>query len=329
MADRALARRPNKASAAPTDIRRVSPITLQPVPRSWLYEFQHTLTTRPGFTSKVVYDYNNNVTFMSGIWYEHASQKQEEPYTLVNADGTPCNQDPTNDVAGPCSLMGTSFYGSGPVVGYNDKVDSTGRALYGEISSRFLDDALKLTVGLTWRGIHRSDHTYQPVCADNPAMTYQPGSTTKTCLSVATTTTFTNSAAYTFFGGTPGMTAAQEQAVYQKMQNYAVNPIVNYNRVLPEFLVSYDFSAKQQVFASIATGMKTPATNNLWTYNSAGTVMELTDIRPETSTSYEAGYRYHDDFVQASATFYLQALRTIRRPSKLILRTTSSTISVA
>jgi hypothetical protein len=47
-----------------------------------LYEYEHTLTSRPGFTSKLVYDYNN-FTFMGGVWYEHASQKQNEPFAAL------------------------------------------------------------------------------------------------------------------------------------------------------------------------------------------------------------------------------------------------------
>ena len=128
-----------------------------------LYEYEHTLTWRPGFTSKLVYDYNN-LTFMGGIWYEHAAQKQNEPFSIVNPDGSPCATSP-NTVTG-CNLYGTTSTGgpSVPVEGYNDKVDSVGQSAYFEITGRFLDDALKLNFGMSLRNIHRSDYTHEPVC---------------------------------------------------------------------------------------------------------------------------------------------------------------------
>ncbi|HTW34049.1 MAG TPA: TonB-dependent receptor [Rhizomicrobium sp.] len=267
-----------------------------------LYEYEHTLTWRPGVTSKLVYDYDN-FTFMGGIWYEHASQKQNEPFSIVNADGSPCNNAP--NTISSCNLIGTSAYGTGPVEGYNDKVDSVGQAAYIESTGRFMDDALKITFGLSLRNIDRSDHTYQPVCADSPSLAYQPGYTsgaTHTCAAVATTAAFLDSSAYNFFGG-PTIGAA---AAYAAMQRYAVNPHVSYTRMLPELNLTYDLDPFQQIFADVATGYRTPSTNNLWTFNSAGTVMESTDVKPEFDTTWESGYRYHGDFLTASLNAYLQ-----------------------
>jgi iron complex outermembrane recepter protein len=265
------------------------------------YEFEHTLTTRPGFTSKMIWDIYNT-TIMGGIWYEHASQKQNEPVTLVNPDGTPCNNDPTD--AGSCSLIGTSALGTGPIEGYADKVDSVGQSAYFEVTNRFLDDALKVTFGLSLRNIQRSDHTYEPVCFDSPNLSYQleTNGSHVSCASIATSSTFLNSAAYQYFGG-PTIGAA---AAYAAMQQYAANPHIGYTRMLPELNFTFDLDTFQQIYAGVSTGFRTPSTNNLWQDNSAGTILETTNIKPEYDTTWEAGYRYHGDFVTASTTAYLQ-----------------------
>jgi iron complex outermembrane recepter protein len=268
-----------------------------------LYEYEHTLTSRPGFTSKLVYDYNN-FTFMGGVWYEHASQKQNEPFSVVNADGSPCQNAP-NTVSG-CNLLGSTSVGGAqvPVEGYSDKVDSVGQSAYVEATGRFLDDALKITFGLSLRNIHRSDYTNEPVCFDNPNMgTYlTSGGKTASCASVATSSAFIDSAAYNFFGG-PTVGAA---AAYAAMRQYSANAHVSYTRMLPELNLTYDLDPFQQIFAGVSTGYRTPSTNNLWTDNSAGTILESTDIKPETNATWEAGYRYHGDWLTASTTAYLQ-----------------------
>jgi iron complex outermembrane recepter protein len=271
-----------------------------------LYEYEHTLTWRPGFTSKLVYDYNN-FTFMGGIWYEHASQKQNEPFSIVNPDGSPCASAP-NTVTG-CNLYGTTTTGgpSVPVEGYADKVDSVGQSAYFEITGRFLDDALKINFGMSLRNIHRSDYTHEPVCFDNPSMVDEPFSTT-TCASVATSSTFTSSAAFQYFNG-PALvsqygTTVGDQMAYANMRQYAANPHVSYTRTLPELNMTYDLDPFQQIYAGVSTGYRTPSTNNLWQDNSAGTILETTDIKPEFNTTWEAGYRYHGDFVTASTTAF-------------------------
>jgi len=275
-----------------------------------LYEYQHTLTWRPGFTSKLIYDYSN-VTFMAGVWYEHAEQKQNEPFSIVNADGSPCAS-AVNSVSS-CSLYGTSYgaTAAAPVQGYSDKVDSVGQSAYFEVTGRFMDDALKINFGMSLRNIHRSDITNEPVCFDQPNRTtyYTSGGHTASCASVATSSTFTTSSAFQYFNGPAFVaqygTTTGDQMAYAAMRQYAANPHVSYTRTLPELNMTYDIDPFQQIYAGVSTGFRTPSTNNLWQDNSAGTVLETTDIKPEFNTTWETGYRYHGDFITASATAFL------------------------
>ena len=82
----------------------------------------------------------------------------------------------------------------------------------------------------------------------------------------------------------------------------------------PELTVSYDIDPYQQVFAGLSTGFHAPAVSNYTTFTSGGSatssnIMKLTDIKPEFAYSYEAGYRYHDDFLTASTNAFLQDVR--------------------
>jgi iron complex outermembrane receptor protein len=257
-------------------------------------------TFRPGFTTKFVYDWDN-YTFAVGGWLEHSLQTNTEPVSLVNPNATPCDPYLTQLGNNKCAVTGNSAFGLQPIEVFDDRVNSIGQAAFVQAQGRFLDDALKVFVGLSDRDINRSVHNQQPVCADDPALTNVPGSAT-TCVSVANTTAFTQSSAFNVFGGpTIGATAA-----YAAMRAYAQNPHVNFNKVLPELNATFDIDTFQQLFLGVSSGFRTPNTLNFEQFNSAGTVAEITNIKPETSRSYEAGYRYHGDFLTASTDVFLQ-----------------------
>jgi iron complex outermembrane receptor protein len=265
-------------------------------------------TFRPGVTTKFVYD-ADNITYMAGAWYEQSHQHYDQAFGLVNSNLKVCDTWLTGATNNACAIQGTSINGAGPVYAQNYMADSVGKSVFGEVQGRFLNDSLKITAGLAERAIVRDVHNYNPICADNPTLAFAPGSTIA-CASYATSTPFLESSAFTYFNGA-GVGAA---AAYAAMRQYAANPKQTYQAMLPELAGSYDIDDNQQLFASVSTGFRSPSVSNFGQFTSGNTatasnIMKLAAVKSEYNTSWEAGYRWHDSFVQASATAYLQDLK--------------------
>jgi iron complex outermembrane receptor protein len=273
-----------------------------------MYRSSVTRTLRPGFTSKLVYDMDN-WTFTGGIWAEHANHRQTAPYSFVNPNGKPCDAWLTElNANNTCMLIGAAGGASGPVEGRDFLTDSVGSAVFGEVQGRFFDDALKVNVGLSYRNIQRSMHDYLPVCATGQALTACP-----------VPSNFTTSSAYTFFGGQPNATAAQVQAVYTAMQNFAANPHADFHALLPEVNFTYDLDQNSQIFGGEMRGYRSPSNFIFNSFNSGTnpTILTITNVKSETNWTYEAGYRYHDDFLTASTTLYLHDFSNYQASAQL------------
>jgi len=265
------------------------------------YESSVTRTFRPGVTSKVVYDLDN-YTFSFGGWMEHAEHRQTEPFSVVNTNATPCDPWLVNlNASNQCVIRGASgIGGSGPLEGRDFLTSSVGQAVFGEAQGRFFDDALKITAGISYRDIHRSMYDYLPTCAVNASAANCSAITPAFFAS----TTWTQSSAYQFFNAAKVGNAA----AYAAMQAYAANPHANFSGVLPEFSATYDIDPFQQLFADASTGYRTPSNFVFNTFNSSSspTLLEITNVKSEFTWSYEAGYRFHGDFLTASGTVWLQ-----------------------
>lgn len=57
--------------------------------RTYFYRPSWTQTWRPGITSKLKWDINEQHSLDLGYWYERARQRQTQPYTTIQQDGNP------------------------------------------------------------------------------------------------------------------------------------------------------------------------------------------------------------------------------------------------
>lgn len=280
------------------------------------YENTTNTTLRPGMTTKFVYDVDN-YTISAGGWIERSRLAQQETLGDVTQNLQPCDTWMTNDHdSNPCVIQGTSAYGTGPAYAYKYISDTVGKSIFIEGTGRFLDDALKITAGVSDRAISRSIYNKNPICADDPALTTSnPGTSGShpTCASYATSTSFLELAAFPLFGGVYGTPSTYGPA-YAAMQRFAQNPHVGSNFLLPEFNATYDIDPFQQVFASMSTGFKSPSVADYTSFTSgdsttSSNIMKLTDVKAEYAYSWEAGYRYHGDFLTASTNAFYQDVR--------------------
>jgi iron complex outermembrane receptor protein len=265
-------------------------------------------TFRPGFTTKLIYDLDN-YTFMVGGWLEHSRLDYRTPFSLVNSNGSACDIWMTKTKDNNCAVQGTSAFGTGAVYSTNYLANSIGESAFVEAQGRFLNDDLKITAGIADRAIVRAVENRNPICADDPSLMYAPGSTIL-CSSYATSATFLSSSAYQYFNG-PTVGAA---AAYAAMRKYGENAHGSFKAWLPEFNATYEIDPNQQVFAGISTGFRSPSVGNFAQFTSGNTatasnIMKITDVKSEYATSYELGYRYHNDFFVSSATAYLHDLK--------------------
>ncbi|HKD22237.1 MAG TPA: TonB-dependent receptor [Rhizomicrobium sp.] len=272
-----------------------------------MYKSSVTRTLRPGFTSKLVYDMDN-WTLTAGIWAEHAEHRQTAPYSFINPNGKPCDAWLTELNATNGCVMETaagSIGASGPIQGRDFLTASVGSAVFGEAQGRFFDDALKVNVGLSYRNIQRSMHDYLPICAVGAQ--YCGNGANPTLASTLASATWINSSAYQFFGA-PTIGSA---AAYAAMQKFAANPHADFHALLPEVNFTFDLNTNNQIFGGEMRGYRSPSNfifnsfNSSTFNNTTAQVLEITNVKSETNWTYEAGYRYHDDFLTASTTLYL------------------------
>lgn len=99
----------------------------------------------------------------------------------------------------------------------------------------------------------------------------------------------------------------------------AVTPHLTYSELLPNVNASYDFSDEHQVFADLAKNFKAPQNYVLFQYNFTGTTFFPTNYSyaPETSWSYEMGYRYHGPVVNASVTGFFNDFKNYQATAYL------------
>jgi iron complex outermembrane receptor protein len=112
--------------------------------------------------------------------------------------------------------------------------------------------------------------------------------------------------------------------------NYQINR--KYDDVLPQFGVRYKLTSDDQVYASVAKNMKAPgnfvysATNgNITVVN--GVVRVIDDVKPETSTSFDAGLRHQTSAWNGTfgiyATDFRDRMATAFNPITLVSATTN------
>jgi iron complex outermembrane receptor protein len=130
-----------------------------------LYRSSVTRTERPGFNTKLTYDWEN-FTFKLGAWWEQARHRQNQPYSYVDANGVPCDKwlldlSPSNT----CLVRNAAGI---PIQGRDQFTVSTGRSIFGEISGDFFNDDLKVVVGLSHRQIKREVTALLPLSILTP-----------------------------------------------------------------------------------------------------------------------------------------------------------------
>jgi len=237
------------------------------------YTPNNTNTNRLGLTASLIWDITPQHRLRAAYTFDRAHHRQTGEWGYLNPDGTP------ESVFGGRNAT--------PVLnqtGYQiQQRDRTSIAmlnqLAGQYIGRFLDDKLRVEVGVRMPFFRRELETFCLIqardgfayCSDEPT----PSATLIVIAPNAVPTP----------AGNPVPVYAPFSATY------------NFNPILPNAGVVYDFGGGFSAFASYARGFSSPRTDNLYR-------APVVTVDPETTNSFDLGVRYRRSTVQAQATVW-------------------------
>lgn len=226
-----------------------------------------TKTNRPGVTAEVSTTMGNH-SLKAGLWYERASHRQTQPAVRLNADGTATDKWLRNDCV---QRVDGSCY-----EGRDSKTISTVYQLYLNDQISFLNDRVFVNLGIKLPSVTRDVTNY------------------------ANETKVPN---YTVVNGvyTPGTATSKTFNIER-----------TFREVLPQLGARFNIDKKQHVFANVSKNFRAPP-NYAYQVSSSGVyvasinggpVQPLLEVKSETSTMIDAGYRFQSRDLSLSATLF-------------------------
>lgn len=247
------------------------------VDRVQLYSPSNTNTYRYGITTSLIWDINDNHRLRFGYTYDYGRHRQTGEYSLLSQTGDP------GDVFGGRDGFGTPILtAEGDVFQKRDRFSIASLSQWNiEYRGDFLNDALTVTIGVRAPMFERE---LNQNCYSVKGST----SSTQFC-TTATPTPSPVSPGFFRFTGTTDYAPA-----------FAAD--VEYDDILPNLGLVYRFGENQQVFLSYAEGLSAPRTDDLY-----GGILptQLSTVFPETTRSYDFGYRYQGDRFMLAATAWM------------------------
>jgi iron complex outermembrane receptor protein len=243
-----------------------------------LYSPSNTNTYRYGLTSSLIWDINPTNTLRVAYTWDSARHRQTGEYGYLTETGDP------EDVFGgrlgaPVLLPGGEIFQK-----RNRLSIASLNQIAAEYRGDFMQDMLTLVVGVRAPMFER----------DLDQRCYaRRGNSSSTQYCTTETPTVLPSGFVTFAGST---------------QQYAppFTGSVEYEDVLPNIGVTYRPAEGHQVYFSYAEGISAPQTDDLY----SGILVSQLDIpQPETTQSYDLGYRYQGGAILATATAWFSQLQ--------------------
>ncbi|MBX9706473.1 MAG: TonB-dependent receptor [Caulobacteraceae bacterium] len=247
-----------------------------------LYTPSNTNTRRYGVISSLLWDINDNHRVRVSYANDYGRHRQTGEATRYNADGS------VPEVFGGENTWGNEDLRVAGRNGYFFRSrDRFSIALLNQISAeyrgQFFDDALTLRLGVRAPFFTRELNQF---CFS------QNGSSNVRCTTEAVASTLAN-----------GNVTFASTGTTQFIRPYSVE--IEYEDVLPDVGVSYRFFDNHSVYANYAEGISVPRTDNLYqpVRNAAGG-LDFTQVQPETTKSFDLGYRFTSSNLIASAAFW-------------------------
>lgn len=242
------------------------------------YSPNTTNTRRYGINTSLIWDINPDHHVRLAYALDYGRHRQTGEFTFTDPAGNPL------DVFGGKDGYGPKIFGAdGSFVRQRDRFSIAElNMIAGEYVGHFLDNSVEVRAGIRapWFKRELNQFCYSQNGSSNVLCTTQP---------VATTLANGN---VTFAGN-----SNQYIAPYSAEKKY--------HKVLPNIGVSYKFLDDHSVYFSFAQGLSAPRTDDLYTVTRGADGSLINPIvQPETTDTYEAGYRFTRRNVQATLAIY-------------------------
>jgi iron complex outermembrane receptor protein len=244
-----------------------------------LYSPNTTNTRRYGVTSSLIWDINDDNRVRVAYTYDYGRHRQTGDFGFISQSGKP------QDVFG-----GKDGYGRR--IEAIDGAGLRGRDRFSlailnqialEYRGEFLDDSLLVTIGVRAPFFKRDLNQY---CFSSN------GTNTVLCTTQAPASVLSHGDV------TFGVSATRWIPAYAASREY--------EDVLPNLGASWNFAPDQYIYGSYAEGLSAPRTDNLYTPQrqlTTGKIL-LPDAEPETTKTFDLGYRYQGPTVVAQAALW-------------------------
>jgi len=250
-----------------------------------LYAPSNTNTFRYGATSSLLWDISEDHSLRVGFTWDRGRHRQTGEYSRLNADAEP------GDVFGG-DFDDPILNAEGNIFQKRDRLSIASLSQWSaEYRGDFMEDALTLVLGVRVPEFERElDQRCYAVKSSTSSSQY---CTTETPL----------------VSPTPGFVRFAGRGTTDYAPPFKAT--VNYDDVLPNVGITYRPAEGHQVYFSYAEGLSAPQTEDLY---GGVLVSQLDNVQPETSKSYDLGYRYSDGRLLASAgLWYSQSQNRIVR----------------
>ena len=270
--------------------------------RVLIYWPNTTNTRRYGVNSSLIWKFSDSQSLRAAYTYDYARHRQTGQGTYFDAKGFP------TDVFGGKDGYGQAIdLPDGSILRRRDRLSlATLNQFAIDYRGRFVDDKLLVNAGLRMRFFKRELNQFCYMRDTfNAYCTTQQGFVV-TGTNDGSGTPFvvfpTNNASQTGGASTTSLNAAQ-LAQFRAIYGPTATPSAyfgqprkferKYDKVLPNVGISYDFDNDMSIYASYAETISVPRTDDLYDRN-------LVDPDPETSKSFDIGWRYSTPTVIAS-----------------------------
>jgi iron complex outermembrane recepter protein len=236
-----------------------------------------TNTQRFGLNSSLIWDVTDNHRLRLAYTFDRGRHRQTGEWGLMGADGTP------EDVF--AGRTGTRVVGAdGSFLRGRDRLSyAILNQLSVDYNGRFLDDALRINIGIRAPFFRRELNQF---CFS------QNGSSAVLCTTETPSGTLANGNVTFASTGT-----TQYIAPYEAVREY--------DAVLPNIGMSYEFIEDHIIYGSYAEGFSAPRTDNLYTVvRAADSSVLFNSAVPETTQSFDLGYRYQGQSLTASVALW-------------------------
>ena len=246
-----------------------------------LYQPSVTNTRRWGFNTSLIYAIDDDNTVQAAYTLDYGLHRQTGAAAFIDPNYGPYTAfgaitDPAHAVLGP----------DGAALRFRDRKSKAilNQAAF-DYEGRYLDNSLRASLGFRLPFLERDLNQF---CYT------QAGSSTAYC-TTAVPTIANADGTFSFAGNT---------------NHYALpgHAVKRYNRFLPHLGLTYlPFGNEHQIFGSYTQEIAAPRTDNLY-QSTEGRQRQLSPPssthNPETSTTYQLGYRYLTDLVQGSVVLW-------------------------